>query len=65
VEGIGSAPGIDLERELVNVREFVVEPAGVEGKGKPGVRTVSREELARMAGAAPTSSSVEEHTESV
>jgi hypothetical protein len=26
---------------------------------------VSREELARMAGAAPTSSSVEEHTESV
>ncbi|MCC6860123.1 MAG: hypothetical protein IT158_16270 [Bryobacterales bacterium] len=52
VEGLNSVPEFDLERELPNVGEFLLEPAWPEGKGKAGARTVSREDLSRMAGGA-------------
>lgn len=46
-------PDFNLERELASVREFVLEPSAAAGrKAGPQSRSVSRDELAAMTGAA-------------
>lgn len=50
---LGRVPDFNLESELASVSEFLLEPAATSGKkGAPQPRSVSREELAAMTGAA-------------
>lgn len=50
---IKGVPDFNLENELASVGEFLLEPAAPAGKkGAPQSRSVNREELAAMTGAA-------------
>jgi hypothetical protein len=50
VPALRAVPSFNLEEELVGVREFVVEPAdaGEKDKGKPKLRSYTRDEMAAL-----------------
>jgi hypothetical protein len=67
VPGLKSVPTFNLEEELAGAAEFLVEPAAPPArkgeKRAPAPRRIAREELARMAAAAPGAGAHAEHEE--
>jgi hypothetical protein len=63
IPALKHAPDFNVEQELSSVSEFVLEPAGAVITKKPPVaaRSIDRQELTAMIGAAPTAAA--EHEE--
>ena len=63
VPALQGIPDFNIETELAAASEFLIEPATVDKKTPPKVRTVSRDELAALAGAAGTAGSARDDHE--
>jgi len=61
VPKLKSAADFNLERDLASARHFILEPLAPNEKSVPKSRSVSREELEKLATASPAAHSHDDH----